>query len=114
MLAVAVELDIHVIAVEKRVFVACLDAAADAEVLGEGQNVESVSVAYRFEVSICQSIPCRHDLWQQSGEAAEILLLITDARLGITRIFFFGGVLGVFPPLRFVPLCKALVLAIIH
>ena len=47
MLAVAVELDIHVIAVEKRVFVACLDAAADAEVLGEGQNVESVSVAYR-------------------------------------------------------------------
>ena len=39
MLAVAVELDIHVIAVEKRVFVACLDAAADAEVLGRDKTL---------------------------------------------------------------------------
>lgn len=47
-LSVAVELNIYVIAITQCVFMACLDAAAYAEVLGEVQDIESICFAYGF------------------------------------------------------------------
>lgn len=45
MLAVAIELDVNVVAVEERVLMTRLHAAADAEVLRQVQNVEPVRFA---------------------------------------------------------------------